>query len=250
MNWLTFILRNVLDGNSPDVIGETGEWKLKRYLDGLPTYYEVIYDIYLPTHNRMTTQVDAIVVSTYGVFVVEAKNFDGDGRRGGWVFGDADSKQWTICFKGGRRFAFQNPLRQNFKHVAVLSELTGIPRSLVRNVVAFVGWAEFKTEMPQGVVYGSRLVPYIETFGAPCIQERQVAEITSVIRQWAGTVSDKMRDEHVQNLDVTHACASANTPPVCPRCGTAMVRRQRQKDGSPFWGCPGFPKCRGIRTMS
>jgi restriction system protein len=36
--------------------------------------------------------------------------------------------------------------------------------------------------------------------------------------------------------------------PACPRCGELMVRRmakQGRHAGTPFWGCPTFPKCRG-----
>ena len=38
--------------------------------------------------------------------------------------------------------------------------------------------------------------------------------------------------------------------PTCPRCGAAMVQRQRGSDGSPFWGCSTFPKCRGTRELA
>ena len=39
------------------------------------------------------------------------------------------------------------------------------------------------------------------------------------------------------------------SPPSCPRCDSPMVRRtarRGQHQGSEFWGCPNFPKCRGI----
>ena len=39
------------------------------------------------------------------------------------------------------------------------------------------------------------------------------------------------------------------TRPTCPRCGAEMVlRRARsgQNVGKEFWGCSGFPKCRGV----
>ena len=39
------------------------------------------------------------------------------------------------------------------------------------------------------------------------------------------------------------------TLPGCPTCGTPMVRRNRKSDGAPFWGCPRFPQCRGIRPI-
>jgi len=31
----------------------------------------------------------------------------------------------------------------------------------------------------------------------------------------------------------------------CPNCGKEMKLRHRRSDGNPFWGCSGFPKCRG-----
>lgn len=37
--------------------------------------------------------------------------------------------------------------------------------------------------------------------------------------------------------------------PACPRCGRGMVRRTARSGvhtGKPFWGCPGFPSCRGL----
>jgi four helix bundle suffix protein len=40
--------------------------------------------------------------------------------------------------------------------------------------------------------------------------------------------------------------------PACPRCGKPMVRRTARKGaqiGSPFWGCTGYPECRGTRRL-
>lgn len=34
--------------------------------------------------------------------------------------------------------------------------------------------------------------------------------------------------------------------PSCPNCDIKLVKRNRKKDGSNFWGCPNFPKCRYI----
>jgi len=42
--------------------------------------------------------------------------------------------------------------------------------------------------------------------------------------------------------------------PLCPKCGAPMVMREVTKEGphkdKRFWGCPNFPKCRGIREIS
>lgn len=34
--------------------------------------------------------------------------------------------------------------------------------------------------------------------------------------------------------------------PECPECGAEMKLRRRNVDKVPFWGCSGFPDCRGI----
>lgn len=39
--------------------------------------------------------------------------------------------------------------------------------------------------------------------------------------------------------------------PACPLCGKAMIlrtARKGKKAGSSFWGCSGFPECKGIRS--
>jgi restriction system protein len=41
---------------------------------------------------------------------------------------------------------------------------------------------------------------------------------------------------------------SGMPPPVCPACGSAMVKREAKRGanaGSAFWGCSTYPKCRG-----
>jgi restriction system protein len=40
----------------------------------------------------------------------------------------------------------------------------------------------------------------------------------------------------------------SDKPPECPNCGKRMVLRNSRKAGRPFWGCSGFPDCKG--TMS
>lgn len=45
----------------------------------------------------------------------------------------------------------------------------------------------------------------------------------------------------------------ADSVPACPACGKTMVRRvarQGTRAGSDFWGCSGFPACRGTRPVA
>jgi restriction system protein len=43
-----------------------------------------------------------------------------------------------------------------------------------------------------------------------------------------------------------------NTAPCCPKCGKPMRQRTARSGphaGQPFWGCTGYPDCKGIRNV-
>jgi hypothetical protein len=92
-----------------------------------------------------TTQVDHILVSRFGVFVIETKDYKG------WIFANPKQAKWTqVLFR--RKFRFQNPIFQNLRHVrAVQNLLDFLPQDAVRSAVVFAGNAEFKTGVPLGV---------------------------------------------------------------------------------------------------
>ena len=132
---------------SPKFKGWFGEWIANRGLSKLdPTRYRHFRDLYV-THpdGTGTTQLDHVVVSTAGIFVIETKNFRG------WIFGGENQREWTqqIYRKKSR---FQNPIHQNKLHVAALSRLLGLPVEIFRPVVIFIGNAELKTAMPDNVL--------------------------------------------------------------------------------------------------
>ena len=96
-----------------------------------------------------TTQIDHILVSPGGVFLIETKDMNG------WVFGSPGQKQWTQSFAAGRRsrksginskqLTFYNPLLQNEGHAKALVNLGIVGRWWLRPIVVFVGDAEPKT---------------------------------------------------------------------------------------------------------
>jgi hypothetical protein len=226
----------------PKLKGRLGEASInflaRRFLD--PAVYHLIPDVMLPTPDG-TTQIDHVIVSRYGIFVLETKAYKG------WILGGEREAQWTqVNFK--RKDRFQNPLRQNYKHVKTLADLTGIPEECFKSLVVFTDDCTFKTAMPANVVYIQDFVRYIKGFRTPIIKDEQVVEIVGVIGEWAGTVTDRQKAGHVANLRRNKEPAGVTEgTPVCPRCGSGMVLRSRRADGGNFWGCPKFPACRGVR---
>jgi hypothetical protein len=233
--------------SKPENIGKVGEKHVARKLNWLSSEYTTINDVLFPTKYG-TTQIDHIVVSPYGIFIIETKNYKG------WIFGNAESKVWTQSLYAGRRgwhkraekHTFQNPIRQNYRHICALADNLGIDKSYFHGVIAFVDGCEFKTEMPEGVVCSRRVAEYICGFKTPIIKPVQVPEVASAIEEWQGTLSEKQIDSHVANLNKRHLAVGEGAAPRCPYCGAEMTLRKRRSDGKSFYGCRSYPKCRGI----
>jgi hypothetical protein len=92
--------------------------------------YRALNNLTLPTSNG-TAQIDHVLVSRFGIFVIEAKHYQG------WIFGNEHQAQWTQCLPGGRKFRFQNPLRQNYRHIKAMMEFLGLPEDKFHSVVMF-----------------------------------------------------------------------------------------------------------------
>lgn len=177
--------------------GVIGEWFVRLVLQRhfhRPDY-TLFNDVLLPTPDG-TTQIDHILVSPFGVFVIETKNMKG------WIFGHERSAYWTQqIFK--RRSKFQNPLRQNFKHTKTLASLLEIDTASIYSVIVFVGNATFKTEMPNSVITISGLRRYISAFTATLLSDDLLLDINERLRcgRLDNTFSNKRKHvAHAQKL--------------------------------------------------
>jgi len=177
--------------NSPWFKGITGEFivniSAKLMLD--KNEYHLIKNVTLPIENG-TTQIDHIIVSAYGVFVVETKNIKG------WIFGSANQPMWTQkIYKHSDKF--QNPLHQNYKHVKTLEQLLGLKDEQIHSLVVFVGDSTFKTTMPENVTYG---FGYIKSKMRRVLSASEVTEIINKIETGRLSPSFKTHQEHVAHV--------------------------------------------------
>lgn len=250
--------------------GMVGEWFInlciRLFLD--KREYRLLKDVTLPTPQG-STQIDHVIVSRFGVFVIETKNMKG------WIFGDPRHKRWTQqLFR--RRHGFQNPLHQNHLHMMTLKSLLGLSDNQLHSIIFFIGDCTFKTPMPENVMRRG-LVSYIKSKTTPVLSTADVDRIIDTIQQGRLTASWQTHRQHVTQLKTRHADPSANhvstrepvrqsvanppsqsvsppdnPPPLCPRCGSTMVLRtatRGENKGNQFWGCSGYPKCRFIKPQ-
>lgn len=210
-------------------------WKLDKRV------YRRLHNVTLNTPDG-TTQIDHVFLSPFGIFVLETKNMRG------WIFGSEKQAQWTQkIYK--KTFKFQNPLRQNYKHLKALEATLGVDSEQLHSVITFVGGSLFKTEMPANVTQGVGFIRYIKSFQQPIFSEAEVDAMLHALHAGRRAPTFATHREHVQSLKRRDDPTAERQ---CPKCGNALVIRTRRTGanvGQQFWGCSAFPKCRTVQNF-
>ncbi|WP_085942836.1 nuclease-related domain-containing protein [Alloalcanivorax dieselolei] len=199
IGWLVPLAITVLILKSAWFKGQLGEGVVRIAAAWrLPTRtYHAFHNVTLETADG-TTQIDHIFVSRFGVFVVETKNMKG------WIFGSERQAQWTQkIFK--KTFRFQNPLRQNYRHVKAVEETLNISPEVIHSVVVFAGDSTFKTPMPANVTKRGGYISYIRSFQDPVLSETEVMAISSLIECRRLKPSWKTQRRHVRQTRERHS---------------------------------------------
>lgn len=159
--------------------------------------YHLMNNVTLPLKDG-TTQVDHILVSRFGVFVIETKDYNG------WIFANPKQAAWTqTIFKS--KFKFQNPIFQNFRHLrAVQSLLDFLPPDAVKSAVVFTGEAEFKTEIPDGVFTLPRFIESVRSQTTELLSQNRVQFCVGRLETSRLALTRKTDIEHVQSLQRRH----------------------------------------------
>src|SRR5258708_5488617 len=190
--------------------------------------------------RRGTTQIDHVIISRYGVFVVETKNMSG------WVFGSENDPFW-IKTNRGNKLKFQNPLHQNGSHIRALSSLARIPLERMHSVVVFRGNCSLRTEMPPNVLTGG-YITYVKSKRQVLFTEAEVKLIVATIK---AEMLPKTRATRLKHVD--HLKQRFESTTTCGRCGSPLVLRTARSGsnaGNQFLGCSRYPLCRYVRSLN
>lgn len=217
--------------------GKIGEKDVARILRRLPTDdYRVINDVILPTPYG-SSQIDHVVVSQYGIFVIETKYYKGV------IYGGEHSEYWTKNVYG-KKYQFYNPVRQNSGHVTALrknlSQYRGLP---VFSIVAFSSQANLQVNLDNAcVIYWRQIPSVIRQFDQIKMTTDDVDAIYNEIVS-INAASKKKRRTHMKSVRAAKKRkATALSEGRCPRCGGELVLRSG-KYGE-FYGCSNYPSCK------
>lgn len=179
MGILAGLWKSYIKPHLTGLIGELGLYAVLRIYAGGDSI--VLRDILLRLSSGDTTQIDAIVVSTKGVFVIEMKNYSG------WIYGKSENDLYWTQYLHGRRYTFYNPVLQNDCHVRAVANLlkrNGIKKVKVHPLVVFGNRCRFGYLKIKSPVIHLREVPsHFRSYRDRVYSPEEVKVIADIIRR-------------------------------------------------------------------
>lgn len=214
-------------------IGEKATSSILYFLD--KSNYKVINNIVLEAAGK-TTQIDHIVISDFGVFVIETKNYKG------WILGGENSEYWTqVIYK--RKEKLYNPIRQNLGHIRALKScLREYPNLEYISIIVFPSKADIKVNTNIDVVYSHRLIKTIKKYTDVNLMETDKEAIFQRINA-SNLIRTYDKRDHVKSIKQRiQRREDSIKENKCPQCGGNLVKRNG-KFGT-FLGCNSYPRCK------
>lgn len=204
--------------------GEIGEYKIDIQLEQLPKDCRYLSDLLIknPKAKSGYSQIDHVVLTPYGIFVIETKNYQGT------IYGGKDRKTWSVNGK----FKMMNPFVQNYGHIKALASLIDQKyHNFFISIVSFTKRSTFKVDLDYRKIASNELIVYdieLSEFihrkisvlkiqhKEPLLSEREISMIYEVLSN-ADIRDAAIRREHEQTLKAS-TTDSTTTQATCSIC--------------------------------
>lgn len=216
---------------TPKVRGIIGEKRVSSKLKRTRNCRYVIDNLIIPAENGKSSQLDHVLLSNYGIFVIETKNYSGR------IYGGVDQLEWTQVLKYGKvKNKLYNPIKQNKTHIYNLSKFINESNIPYYSLVVFTNKAELEFRIDE-VCQIYNVESRINRLCTESVISNEMLDdiYNKLLIQKEGQITTR---EHVKNIKETQKDIKHN---VCPRCGSQLVLRH-SKNGD-FYGCSNYPKC-------
>lgn len=216
----------------------------------------ILRNIYIPTDDGTTTEIDLLFITQKGIFVIESKNYVG------YIFGSEKQYKWTVTLYGGKDFIgrnkvekyhFLNPIIQNKNHIKWLQNYIGqeIP---MFSCIVFADCGNLKNitlEENSNVIVCYRTdinnrIKRIWNNNPDFLSEEEITALTNQLSVLSKVDKDVKR-KHIENIK------EKQNSLICPKCGGKLVLRIASKGkniGNKFYGCENYPSCRYIKNIA
>ena len=230
------ILNIILKKAYPKMRGYFGEKWIREELNKLPNEYKVLNNI-MVKDERGTHQIDHLVISKYGIFVIEMKNYYG------LIKGKEFDNKWCQ-YLGKNKSYFINPIHQNYGHIKALSNLLRIDEKNFISIVCFSNQAKLAVNCNTVITQLDYLKSKIVSFNDLLINE-DISKLSNKVL--LNNIEDRnLRKRHVRDIrtKISNENELAQNM-ICPRCGSKLIERNGRY--GKFIGCSSYPKCKYIK---
>ncbi|MCL7749186.1 nuclease-related domain-containing protein [Halalkalibacter alkaliphilus] len=197
--------------------GEIGEYKIDIQLDQLPKDCCYLSDLLVtnPKAKSGFSQIDHVVLTPYGIFVIETKNYQGT------IYGGKERKTWLVNGK----FKMMNPFVQNYGYIKALASIIHEKDpNLFISMVSFTKRCTFKVDIDYRKIASNEIIVYdielsefihrkisvMKYHKEPLLTERDISTIYNAFSN-ANIIDFSVREEHKRLLN-TNASVKSTTP--------------------------------------
>lgn len=236
MIFIAIVVLLVLILRLPKIKGIIGELYVAAFLKILPKDKYTVINNLLFTWNGHSTQIDHIVVSIYGIFVIETKFYKG------LIYGGENSEYWLQNIYGNKH-QFRNPILQNQGHIRALKHLLHEYENITFiSIIAFSSRATLHVKTESTVIHFYQLYRTIRKNKNKVITEEQVRQIHSLLiaNKTKIRIAKRQHIASVKRNTIRQRNAVSNG--YCPRCGGKLILRKGRY--GKFYGCSNYPKCK------
>ena len=176
-----------------DIKGELGERQIGALLQRCLLRGDVLLNNVILSSQRTgsSTEIDHILLSTRGIFVIETKNRSGD------IYGDDEAEEWVqVLGRGDVRHTFYSPVKQNEGHVSFVRAVTGA--RAVEGAVVFLS-GNIRNVKSNFVYTPEQLRTYLSLCGnslSEAERDEAISRLQARMRQ--NTVTAEEHEEYVR----------------------------------------------------
>ncbi|MBR3245188.1 MAG: NERD domain-containing protein [Parasporobacterium sp.] len=213
-------------------------------------------NVYVPTSDGKTSEIDLLYITRKGIFVFESKNYSG------WVFGDERGKYWTVMLPNREKNKLFNPIIQNNTHIKWLRAYIGDNVPLF-SIIVFSERCELK-KVPENtstvkIIKRDRTYATVRDIwdeSVDALSEEEVENVYLKLKELTN-VDAATKAAHIENIrrktTISKSIREEDTDTmICPQYGGKLILRTAKKGnytGNQFYGCSNFPRCRYIKNQ-
>lgn len=172
--------------------GTIGEDEIDNILQRLDSNNYVVLRNLVLLNNNSTHQIDHVVVSNYGVFIIETKNY------AGFVKGSDKYHKW-LQFIGKKKYFFLNPVIQNKGHIKALEAFFPDYSPFFVSIVCFTNKTRLAVRSNNIVINSSELLRVIHNYKTEVLIP-DIHEVAQNLKNISLDRMDGINQDHLNNV--------------------------------------------------